>query len=78
MPERDGYCEHGVYVGGCGIDWMCGYCESGVTVADLEERDAAMAAAKALEAQRLIAYRAVAHATSEPEAQAAWLAFWRD
>lgn len=20
-------CKHGVYVGGCGIDWMCGRCE---------------------------------------------------
>ena len=32
--ERDarapeGYCRHGVYVGGCGIDWMCGACEAG-------------------------------------------------
>lgn len=25
--EWDGYCEHGVYVGGCGIDWMCPECE---------------------------------------------------
>lgn len=24
-----GYCFHGTYVGGCGIDWMCGWCESG-------------------------------------------------
>jgi hypothetical protein len=22
-------CPHGVYVGGCGIDWMCGACEAG-------------------------------------------------
>lgn len=22
-------CPHGVYVGGCGVDWMCGRCESG-------------------------------------------------
>lgn len=22
-------CEHGVYVGGCGIDWICGRCEEG-------------------------------------------------
>lgn len=27
--EQAGYCRHGVYVGGCGIDWMCGACESG-------------------------------------------------
>jgi hypothetical protein len=27
--ELDGYCIHGVYVGGSGIDWMCGICESG-------------------------------------------------
>jgi heterodisulfide reductase subunit C len=26
----DPTCEHGTYVGGCGIDWMCGWCESGV------------------------------------------------
>lgn len=24
-----GNCKHGTYVGGCGIDWMCGACESG-------------------------------------------------
>lgn len=24
-----GHCFHGTYVGGCGIDWMCGWCESG-------------------------------------------------
>lgn len=22
-------CRHGMYVGGCGIDWICGYCENG-------------------------------------------------
>jgi hypothetical protein len=27
--ESQGVCPHGVYVGGCGIDWMCGYCEDG-------------------------------------------------
>lgn len=27
--DRDGYCIHGVYTGGCGIDWMCGHCEMG-------------------------------------------------
>lgn len=26
----DGFCRHGVYVGGCGIDWMCGACEAGI------------------------------------------------
>ena len=38
-PEfRDpaGYCEHGKYVGGCGIDWMCGWCEDGVSAAEAE------------------------------------------
>lgn len=24
-----GYCRHGVYVGGCGADYMCGACENG-------------------------------------------------
>jgi hypothetical protein len=27
--KRGGYCKHGVYVGGIGIDWMCGQCENG-------------------------------------------------
>ncbi len=26
--DHDGYCRHGAYVGGCGIDWMCGTCEN--------------------------------------------------
>lgn len=26
--ELDGYCIHGNWVGGCGVDWMCGQCES--------------------------------------------------
>ena len=29
MSRYSGYCKHGTYVGGCGIDWMCGSCESG-------------------------------------------------
>lgn len=29
LPDNEGYCFHGTYVGGCGIDWMCGWCESG-------------------------------------------------
>lgn len=36
-PEyRDphGYCEHGVYVGGSGIDWTCQWCEDGISVAE--------------------------------------------
>jgi len=28
------HCEHGVYVGGCGIDWMCDWCEMGVSAAE--------------------------------------------
>jgi hypothetical protein len=27
--DPNGYCKHGVYVGGCGIDFMCGRCECG-------------------------------------------------
>lgn len=30
----DGYCEHGEYVGGCGVDWMCGLCEDGISAAE--------------------------------------------
>jgi hypothetical protein len=28
--SRENYCKHGTYVGGCGADYMCGWCESGV------------------------------------------------
>lgn len=34
LDARSGYCEHGNYVGGCGVDYMCHYCENG------EKRDA--------------------------------------
>jgi hypothetical protein len=30
----DGYCPHGVYVGGCGVDLMCGWCEDGISVTE--------------------------------------------
>lgn len=32
--DRDGYCEHGTYVGGCGPDLMCQWCESGASWSD--------------------------------------------
>lgn len=35
--DYDGYCEHGVYVGGCGIDWMCQWCEDGISLADAKQ-----------------------------------------
>ena len=41
MANREGYCEHGVYVGGCGIEWMCGHCENGVTAEELAQWKAA-------------------------------------
>lgn len=34
MDEK-GYCEHGRYVGGCGIDWICPYCEEGISAKEL-------------------------------------------
>jgi len=35
-PEASeaGYCPHGTYVGGCGIDWMCHDCEMGISDAE--------------------------------------------
>lgn len=38
--HRNGYCRHGKYVGGCGIDWMCGLCEDGITLR--QEKDWAL------------------------------------
>lgn len=29
-------CEHGAYVGGCGADHICGYCEEGVSVREVK------------------------------------------
>lgn len=45
----DGYCVHGVYVGGCGIDWICGLCEDGVSY---EEWQAGLAAERTLRARQ--------------------------
>lgn len=32
---KHGYCEHGTYVGGCGFDHMCGYCEMGISAKEV-------------------------------------------
>lgn len=32
--DPDGYCEHGRYVGGCGADLMCEWCESGISATE--------------------------------------------
>lgn len=32
--DPNGYCPHGTYVGGCGIDWMCQWCEDGISLAE--------------------------------------------
>lgn len=29
VHAEEGYCPHGSYTGGCGVDWMCGACEMG-------------------------------------------------
>lgn len=36
-PPEEGYCIHGVYVGGCGWDLMCGACEMGEPALSPEE-----------------------------------------
>lgn len=36
-PPAEGYCEHGKYVGGCGYDLMCGWCEEGVSAAEVAQ-----------------------------------------
>lgn len=32
--DPEGYCEHGTYVGGCGADLMCQWCEDGISLAE--------------------------------------------
>ncbi len=34
--DPDGYCPHGNYVGGCGPDLMCGWCEDGISPAQAD------------------------------------------
>ena len=58
--EPDGYCEHGKYVGGCGVDWMCRWCEDGISRAEWlalgrAERLASVRE-QASRAERLLAY----------------------
>lgn len=36
------HCKHGVYVGGCGVDWMCGACEMGDVEPSPREAEAFM------------------------------------
>lgn len=33
------YCPHGVYVGGCGADYLCGACEDGEPLTEQERAD---------------------------------------
>lgn len=58
--EADGYCDHGVYVGGCGIDWMCQWCEDGISRAEWLAMGRAERLAgvreRAQRAERLLAY----------------------
>lgn len=35
--DPEGYCGHGNYVGGCGPDLMCDWCEAGISPAEAEE-----------------------------------------
>lgn len=37
MEYEEGVCVHGTYVGGCGIDWMCGWCEDGISLEEYNE-----------------------------------------
>ena len=36
-PPAEGYCEHGRYVGGCGYDLMCGWCEDDISAKEQRE-----------------------------------------
>jgi hypothetical protein len=47
--EPDGYCVHGQYVGGCGADLMCSWCEDGYSLAEAKAIVAAEAARKVRE-----------------------------
>lgn len=52
--ERD-YCEHGVFVGNpFGGDYMCHYCELGISVEEMQERQRAEARRKCRELQSVL------------------------
>jgi hypothetical protein len=40
IEQDPGFCEHDTYVGGCGIDWMCQWCEDGISQAERLEIEA--------------------------------------
>lgn len=61
--DSDGYCPHGTYVGGCGIDWMCGYCE-GDQLSITEE--AYQAVQDKIRRERKHAFQAIAEAVYQP------------
>lgn len=49
MVRDENVCEHGTYIGGCGIDHICGWCESGVSQAErveIEQAELIRSAAK--------------------------------
>jgi hypothetical protein len=69
MSDEDGYCEHGTYVGGCGIDWMCGWCEDGISYADYLWilRNTRINARVKREAGKMNVYRALRSGGATPE-----------
>lgn len=69
MFNEDNYCEHGTYVGGCGIDWMCGWCEEGTPYSEYLWilMNARIKSKIALEARKMTMYRILREAGKSPE-----------
>lgn len=77
--DPDGYCEHGVYVGGCGIDWMCQWCEDGISLAEARRIVAAQRKRIQVEAarRRLALRMRIAELGYMPSEVFPGIAFWR-
>lgn len=70
--DESGECEHGTYVGGCGIDWICGWCEDGISAREVSEIYARRAIARDRETVRTI--RGLARVLREHEKSEEYIA----
>ena len=70
------YCPHGAYVGGCGIDYMCHYCEMGDEPSTIAECRSYIAAIQARAVARIQGYIAL---DDSPEAKKVFARFvWNE
>ena len=63
---ENGLCEHGNYVGGCGADYICQWCEEGESITELNAYEYGISMAKETKAYELTEYLAMLMKTATP------------